>query len=122
MAVMVHVPALDGAVKRPLLLMEPHEALHVTDSFAENCWVWLTLVLVEDGVMVMGEEMVMLVLAWPLPSLALPVTLQLGCVSGAVKRPVLSMVPQVALHVEAVEAVNCSVAPSLTVGFCGEIE
>ena len=80
------------------------------------------MVLADDGEIVIGDEMLMLVLAWPLPSLALPVTEQVGCVKGAVKRPVLSMLPQVALQVELVEAVNCKVAPSLTVGFCGEME
>jgi hypothetical protein len=41
-AVTVHVPAAEGAVKRPDLLIVPHVAVHVTVAFAENCSVAFT--------------------------------------------------------------------------------
>lgn len=41
-AVTVHVPADEGAVNRPDLLMVPHVAVHVTFAFAANCSVAFT--------------------------------------------------------------------------------
>jgi hypothetical protein len=121
-AVMVQVPAVAGAVKSPELLIEPHDAVHLTATLAENCWVFPTEVEAEAGVIVMGVEIVTLVVAVPpVPSLAFPVTLHDGWESGALKRPEDEMLPHVVLQVDATLAVNCCVPPSLTVGLVGEI-
>jgi hypothetical protein len=37
--------------------MLPHEAFHVTDALAVNCWVCPWPVAADDGVMTMGEDM-----------------------------------------------------------------
>lgn len=68
----------------------------------------------------MGETTVTGALAAPLPSLAVAVTLQvvLGY-RGAVKTPAAEMEPQVVVHLEGTDAVNCCVAPSCTVADAG---
>ena len=78
-AVMVQLPAVAGAVKSPVLSMEPQEAAQVTAILAENCCVLFTAVVAPDGVMEIGEDTLTFVEAvWPLPSLAVPVTLHAG--------------------------------------------
>ena len=80
------------------------------------------MVVALEGVIVIGDEMFASVEAvWPLPSLAFPVMVHEVCFNGAVNRPEEVMLPQEAVQVEAALAVNCWVAPSLTVGFRGEI-
>ena len=70
-----------------------------------------------------GDVMVAVVAAiWPLPSVAVAVTLQEPGAKGAVYRPVLApMLPQEAAQVAATFEVNCCVAPSLKVGVSGAI-
>jgi hypothetical protein len=56
-----------------------------------------------------------------LPVDDLAVIVQEVWIRGAVNRPVVLMLPQEAVKVALLLAVNCCVAPSLTVGFSGEI-
>jgi hypothetical protein len=118
---MVHaLPAVADAVNSPEALILPHEADQVTGLLAENCWVCPWAVTAVPGEMVMGEVMLAAVDPFaPLPLLAVAVITQEPAARGAVKSPADEMVPQEAVNVDAVLAVNCWLAPSLTVGFCG---
>jgi hypothetical protein len=120
---MVHlVPTGDEAVKSPPLVILPHDAAQLTAMLAVNCCVAPCGVEAEAGAMVNGEVTVAVVDAvWPLPSVAVAVMVQEPGAIGAVKRPALLMLPQLAAHVAAALAVNCWVAPSLSVGFKGEM-
>ena|SRR5664279_2103535 len=119
---MVHVPAVAVAVNRPFPSIVPHDDVQLAAMFALNCCVMFTGVVGDAGVTVSGEEIVTFADAVRLlPSLAVPVTLQDDCASGAVNTPFVSMLPQVALHREGRLAVKFWVAPSATVGFCGEV-
>ena len=50
-------PCVPEAVKRPAAVMLPHEAFHVTDALAVNCWVCPWPVAADEGVITMGEDM-----------------------------------------------------------------
>jgi hypothetical protein len=84
-AVTVQDPAVNGAVKRPVPSTEPQLAPHVAPRLAENCCVPPSLTLAVVGETVKPEDTVTVVEAvWPLPSVAVPVTVQEVCVFGAV--------------------------------------
>src|SRR6266849_3482566 len=60
-----------------------------------------------------GRMMLAVAVAWLLlPSVAAAVMVQVWGVSGVVYRPLLSIVPQVAVQVDGIFAVNCCFAPS----------
>ena len=114
------LPCVAEAVKSPAALILPHEADHVTALFAVNCCVCPCAVTALAGVMVIGELMLAVVVPLaPLPLLAVAVITHDPGVRGAVKSPADVIVPHETVKVEAVLAVNCCVAPSLTTGFCG---
>jgi hypothetical protein len=100
----------------------PQDAAHVTAKLAENCCVWLATVVAAPGVIAIGDETFTLVDAvWPLPSVAVPVTVHLTCASGAVKFPDPSMPPQLEAQFVGAFAVKTWMVPSVTVGLSGEI-
>ena len=116
------VPTVPLAVYRPVELMVPHFAVHVTGMFAVNCWVCPCGVFADAGVMTIGETTVTLAVA---ASAAVR-----GCsshrargagISGAFRRPAEEIDPQLVDHVAAEFAVNCWVAFSWTVADAGEI-
>jgi hypothetical protein len=116
------VPTGDEAVNSPLDVMLPHDAAQVEARFAVNCCVAPCGVDAVAGVTVSGSVTVAVVDAvWPLPSVAVAVMVQEPGAIGAVKRPALLMLPQLAAHVAPALAVNCWVEPSLSVGFKGEM-
>jgi hypothetical protein len=123
-AVMVQlVPTGDEAVNSPLDVMLPQLAAQVEARFAVNCCVVPCGVEAVAGVTVSGSVTVAVVdAAWPLPSVAVAVMVQEPAAIGAVNSPAELMVPQLAAHVAAALAVNCWVAPSLSVGFNGLME
>ena len=123
-AVMVQlVPAVPDAVNSPPLVILPHDAAQLTAMLAVNCCVAPCGVDAEAGVMLSGLVMVAIVASvWPVPSVAVAVMVQAPARVGAVNRPAPVMLPQLAVHVTASVAANCWVAPSLTVGFSGEID
>jgi len=120
---MVHaLPGVAEALNNPVALMLPHEVDHVTGWFAENCCVCPCAVTALTGVIAMGDVTVAVVDALdPLPLVAVAVITHEPGERGAVNRPADEIVPQEAVNVEAVLAVNCCVPPSLTVGFRGLI-
>src|SRR3954470_4678584 len=105
------VPTVPLAVYRPLALMVPHLAVHVTGMLAVNCCVCPCGVFADTGVMMIGETTVTFAVLVPLPFVAVAVTVQVVLAySGALKRPVVETVPQFFVHVAAEVAVNCCVA------------
>ena len=116
------VPTVPLAVYRPVELMVPHFAVHVTGMFAVNCCVCPCGVFADGGVITIGDTTVTAAATLPLPLVAVAVTLQvvLGY-SGALKRPAVETDPHVVVHVDGVLAVNCFVAFSETVADVGEI-
>lgn len=110
-------PGEADAVKRPLAVMLPQEAVQVAPILAVNCCVRPCCVFALAGEITSGEVMVAVVDALlPLPSVAVAVIVQELGVSGAVNDPVLEMVPQLAAQVAAALAVNKRVAPSCMPG------
>lgn len=116
------VPTVPLAVKRPVALMVPHLAVHVTGIFALNCCVCPCGVFADTGDMTIGETIVTLAVLLPLPLVAVPVIVHdvLGW-SGAFRRPEEEIEPQLVDHVAAELAVNCWVAFSRTDADAGEI-
>ena len=122
MAVIVQVPGVAGALKRPPVEIDPHEALQVTAWLAEKVSELSACKPPEEGEMVMGECTVTAVVAdLPVPSVALAVTVHEPGDRGAVNTPAEEMDPQEAVYAAALLALNCCVAPSVTVGPWGEI-
>src|SRR6266849_9813080 len=69
-----------------------------------------------------GRMMLAVAVAWLLlPSVAAAVMVQVWGVSGVVYRPLLSIVPQVAVQVDGISAVNCCFIPTCRVTVFGEI-
>jgi hypothetical protein len=115
-------PTAALAVNRPPVVMDPHLAVQVTGALAVNCWVFPCGVLAETGDMVMGETIVTLAVAAPLPLVAVAVTVQVVVgYKGALSKPAVEIEPHVVVHLDAVLAVNCWVAFSLTVTVLGEM-
>jgi hypothetical protein len=115
------VPCAAEAVNSPeVALMPPQEDDQVAAIFALNCCVCPPGVMVLEGVMVSGEVTVATVDA-SVPPEDVAVTVQDAKNRGAVNSPVALMLPQEAAKVALPLAVNCCVAPSLTVGLGGEI-
>jgi len=120
MALMVQaLPGVADAVNRPAVLMLPQVADQLTAVFAENCCFCPCAVTALAGEIVIGDVTLANVDVEPLPLVAVAVMVHEPGASGAVKRPEVEMEPQEALNVEGMLAVNCWVAPSLTVGFSG---
>jgi hypothetical protein len=122
-AVMVQVPVVDGAVKKPdVAPIDPQEVAQVAAADAVNCSVEFTLKETVAGVTVKPAEVTVTwaVALVPLPFVA--VTVQEPVVAGAVYSPDVLIEPQEAAHVAAADAVNCCVAPTFTVALVGEIE
>jgi hypothetical protein len=71
-----YVPKVAVAVNRPLAVIVPHFALHVTGTEAMNCCVFPSTVVADGGVKTMGETMANLAVAVPLPLLPVAVTVQ----------------------------------------------
>src|ERR1019366_9714877 len=106
----------------PVPSIDPHDVVQVAGRFALNCWVAFATVDAELGVMESGEEIATLADALePLPSVAVPVTVHFDCANGATKFPYPSILPQVDAQFVGAVAVKTCVAPSVTVGFVGEI-
>ena len=106
--------------------METVPAVAVQEVAPEevNCRVAprFTLAVVGEIVCAAGLDSVTVALADPPGPVAVTVTLfEAGMVVGAVKRPVLEMVPAVAVQPVAPLEVNCLVAPRTTVADVGEI-
>ena len=119
---MVHVPIVEGAVKSPEELMLPQEVAQLTGRLAVNCCVNPGAVVALVGETVSGLVMVATVDAvWPVPSVAVAVTVQDVGARGAVNNPEVLMEPHVAAHVAAALAVNCFVVAPGTEGVNGEI-
>ena len=75
MASMVQlVPTGPLALYRPLALMVPHLAVHVTDMFAVNCCVCPCGVFADVGVITIADTTVTLAVLLPLPLVAVAVT------------------------------------------------
>src|SRR6185312_6577420 len=75
-----------------------------------------------SGVIVCGATRVTVDEAEPLTPVAVIVTLlEAGSVAGAVYKPLVLMVPAVAVQLVAPLDVNCCFAPTLTVAVVGEI-
>jgi hypothetical protein len=136
-AVTVAEPMVWPAVNRPVCVIVPLVALHVTAllealaTVAVNCWVapGATLAVVGDTVTVStGTAMVTAAVAdLVLSCWLVAVTENEPAFCPAVKRPPVVMVPPVAVQVTpvfcalATVAVNCFVAPGATVVLVGEI-
>jgi hypothetical protein len=114
------VPTAAVAVKSPPAVIVPHFALQITGAEAVNCWVCPGDVVAETGVITIGETIVRLDVAVPLPSVAVAFMVQavLGY-SGALKSPAEVIVPQVVVQVDGTLALNCSVAFSWIVAEVG---
>ena len=105
-------------------MMEPQEADQVTLLLAVNCKVPSACTGPLDGVMVNEPAAVTVTTVdavCPLPPVAVAFTVQDPVVAGALNRPVLSIVPQVAVHVTAALAEKSMVPFTETVGVSGEI-
>jgi hypothetical protein len=113
-------PGVPDAVNIPELKIAPHEADHVAGALAVNCWVEFWLVVALAGVIVMGELTVTAAEAALPPAVGVAVTVQDSAASGAVYNPAVVTDPQLADQVALALAVNCCVAPSLTVALAGE--
>jgi hypothetical protein len=113
------VPGVPDAVNNPALDIDPHDAAQLTDMFAVNCCVEYSFVVVLEGIMVIGDTTVTAAEA-ALPTVGVAVTVQGSTTSGAVYNPAAVTDPQLADHVALALAVNCCVAPSLTVALVGE--
>src|ERR1035438_5143773 len=87
---------------------------------AVNCWVWPAPVAALPGVTIRGETTVATAVA-VVPVELFAVMVHDAGVSGAVNRPLAEMVPQEAENVAVPLAVNCCLAPSVTVGRGGVI-
>jgi hypothetical protein len=118
---MVHaLPGLADAVKRPVAVMIPHDAVQVTGALVLNCCVSPAGVAAPVGVIASGVATVTVVDA-KLPLADLAVTVQGPGVRRAVYKPPVLIVPHEAVYVGLPLVLNCTVAPSCTVGFRGEI-
>jgi hypothetical protein len=69
-------PMAAVAVNRPPAVIAPHLALQVTGTEAVNCCVFPSVVVADSGVITIGETMVRLAVAVPLPSPAVAFTVQ----------------------------------------------
>lgn len=69
-------PTVPLAVKRPVALIVPHFAVHVTGMLAVNGCVFPCGVLADAGVITIGEITFTIALAAPVPFVAVAVTLQ----------------------------------------------
>lgn len=69
-----------------------------------------------------GEVTLAVVDALPEPSVAVALIMHGPGTRGAVYSPPDVMLPQLAVKFAALVVVNCCVAPSITVGFVGDIE
>jgi hypothetical protein len=75
------------------------------------------------GAMAIGAVMVAVVdAALPVPLVAVALIMHVPEDNGAVYKPVFEIVPQLAVHLAAVLATNCCVAPPVNSGFMGLIE
>lgn len=101
-------------------MMLPHDAAQRTAAFALNCCVKPAGVAALDGVITSGDVTIATVDA-KLPVEDVAVTVQEAGIKGAVNNPAVEMVPQEAAKVALLLVVNCTVPPSLTVGFSGEM-
>ncbi len=91
---------------------------------AVNCWVAASVTLAVAGEIEIEPVLATTetaALALLLPLVAVAVTVHVVGERGAVNRPAEDTEPQVALQVAAVLAVNCWVAPSVTLALAGEI-
>ena len=108
--------------------MEPAVAVHVTLDWpvAVKCCVAPNVTFAVAGDTVIGGDVVLTsvtvaVAVWLLELVAVMVTVaDAGIVAGAVKSPAALMVPADADHVALELAVNCCVAPNVTVAFSGD--
>lgn len=116
------VPTAADAVNRPLALIDPQVAVHVTGTEGVNCCVLPWGVLTTAGVKEIGDVIVTFATAALPPAFGVAVTVQARLARADVKSPVLEIVPQLAVQVALALAVNCCVAPSLNVTVVGEIE
>jgi len=124
-AVMVTVPdavIVDGAVKKPVEVMEPAEALHEVALGAENCCVPPSRMVAVGGETGNGVARVTVALLVPPGPVALIVSVPVAvAVVGAVYKPEEVMVPASALQLVTLLAENCNVAPRPKVAVAGEI-
>lgn len=119
-AVTVQLPATVGATNTPALEIDPQLAVHVTGWLAVNVCVFIACRFTTAGMIVIGELTVTEAESG-LPPEGVAVIVQDPAVRGAVKSPVMSIEPQLAVQVALPLAVNCCVAPSLTVAVVGDI-
>src|SRR5579871_143810 len=92
----------------------PHEADQLTVTLAVNCWAVLTCNVAVPGVTTtLAATVTSAIPVFPEPSVA--VTTQCPVEFGAIYMPLTSMVPQEADQVTIVLAVNCCIAPSISV-------
>jgi len=83
-AVMVHEPAVAGAVYTPALLIDPHDADQFTAVSAEKVWVFRACRLTFAGVMVSGATTVTVAVALFPPAVGVAVTVEEPGDEGAV--------------------------------------
>ena len=100
--------------------MLPHDAAQATDALALNSCVSPAGVAALVGVITRGVVTVAVVDA-KVPVEDFAVTVQGPAFNGAVYRPPEVMVPHFAVYVAVLFVLNCTVDPSCTVGFSGEI-
>jgi hypothetical protein len=108
------------AVNNPALDIEPHEAAQLTGMLAVNCCVEYSFVVVLDGIIVIGEATVTAADTAPPTAVGVAVTVHGSTTRGAVYNPAVVTDPQLADHVAPAFAMNCCVAPSLTVALVGD--
>ncbi len=115
---------VEGAVNRPLVLMVPAVAVQVVAPGEVNCCVAPSFKETVTGEIVSGLRACSVTTAEAEPPGPVAVTvteLDEGIVEGAVNRPLVLMVPAVAVQVVAPGEVNCCVAPSFKETVTGEI-
>lgn len=111
-------------MNNPVEEIEPHVVLQVAAMPAVNCWVAASVTVAVAGEIEIEPVLATTetaALALLLPLVAVAVTVHVVAERGAVNRPAEDTEPQVALQVAAVLAVNCWVAPSVTLALAGEI-
>jgi hypothetical protein len=121
-AVTVQEAVVEGAVKSPDVLIEPHDAAHVAAADAVNCCVAPTFTVALVGDIVKAADVTVTWAVALVPLLFVAVTVQEPVVEGAVNSPDVLIEPHDAAHVAAADAVNCCVAPTFTEALVGEIE
>jgi hypothetical protein len=125
LAVTVTVPddgIVAGAVYNPFELMLPAVALQLVAPVEVNCCFAPSIMLAVAGEMVCDASNVTVELAEPPRPVAVIVTVEDdGIDAGAVYNPFELMLPAVAVQLVAPGAVNCCVAPRMTLAVVGEI-